>query len=68
MAVIRLIVSEYNILWQALKRHQQHLEQVSATTQDEDEQLMADEDLQKMEYMLRDIQDAAKADWGLDLK
>ncbi|ALV06451.1 hypothetical protein [Roseateles depolymerans] len=65
---IRLIVSEYNILWAALKHYRQHLEHVAATTADEDQQLNADEDLMKMDYMAQSIQACAKEDWGLELR
>lgn len=65
---VKFIVSEYNILWKALKHYEKHLQDVSATTTDEDEQLFVDEDLMKMEAMFQDIQEAAKKDWGLDLK
>lgn len=65
---VKLIVSKYTILWKALKHYEKHLQEVSANTEDEDEQLFVDEDLMKMEGMFRDIQDAAKKDWDLDLK
>ena len=65
---VKLIVSEYNILWKALKHCEQHLQEVSETTEDEDQQLFVDEDLEKIEYMFRNLQQAAKADWDLDLK
>lgn len=65
---IKLIVSEYNILWKALKHYEQHLQQVSKTTEDEDQQLFVDEDLEKMEYMFNNIQNSAKEDWDLELK
>ena len=65
---VKLVVSEYNILWKALKHYEQHLQEVSETTEDEDQQLFVDEDLEKIEYMFRNLQQAAKADWDLDLK
>lgn len=65
---VRLIVSEYNILWRALKHYEKHLQEICETTADEDEQLSVDEDLMKLEGMFRDVRAAAKADWQLDLK
>ena len=65
---VKFIVSEYNIVWKALRHYEEHLQHVSATTTDEDEQLFIDEDLMKMEGMFQDIQAAAKMDWDLDLK
>lgn len=65
---VKLIVSEYNILWKALKHYEQHLQEVSEATEDEDQQIFVDEDLEKIEYMFRNLQQAAKADWDLDLK
>lgn len=65
---INLIVSEFNILWKALKHYEKHLLDVSATTTDEDERLSVDEALMKIEGMFQDIRGAAKQDWGLDLK
>lgn len=44
---------------------EQHLQQVSATTKDEDEQLFVDEDLMKLEFIFKDMQTAAKEDWGM---
>jgi len=63
----KFIVGEYNLLWEAMKHYRQHLEQVSANSPDEDEQLFADEKLIKLEGMFKDVQMAAKEDWGLDL-
>lgn len=65
---VKFIVGEYNILWKALKHYEKHLQEISATTQDEDEQLFVDEDLMKMEGMFIDVQTAAKRDWDLDLE
>lgn len=64
----KFIVSEYNILWKALKHYEKHLQQLSANTTNEDEQLFADEDLMKLEGMFRDLREAAKQDWDMDLK
>lgn len=51
-----------------MKHYEKHLQEVSANTEDEDKQLFVGEDLMKMEGMFRDIQDAAKKGWNLDLK
>jgi hypothetical protein len=64
----RFIVSEYNLLWEALTFYQQHLEQISKQPSDEDEQLFADERLVKLGGMFKDLQVAAKQDWDLELK
>lgn len=64
---IKLIIGEYNILWAAMKHYEQHLEQVAASTNDEDKQLDVNEDLMKMEYMFKNIKRSAKEDWGIDL-
>ncbi|WP_431046016.1 hypothetical protein [Roseateles sp. L2-2] len=65
---VRFIVSEYNLLWEALKHYRQHLEHVSTSSSDEDEQLFVDENLVKLDGMFKDVQVAAKQDWDLDLK
>ncbi|MDH0866068.1 hypothetical protein [Mitsuaria sp. GD03876] len=62
-----LIVSEYNLLWEALKLYEQHLQKVSSESSDEDEQLFADEKLMKLDGMLKDVRVAAREDWGLEL-
>jgi hypothetical protein len=64
----RFIVSEYNLLWEALTLYQQHLQQVSKNSSNEDEQLFADEKLVKLDGMVKDIQAAAKQDWDLVLE
>ena len=64
---IKLIIGEYNILWAAMKHYEKHLEQVAASTNDEDKQLDVNEDLMKMEYMFKNIKRSAKEDWGIDL-
>jgi hypothetical protein len=65
---VKLIISEYNILWAAMKHYEQHLEQVAATTDDEDKQLDVNEDLMKMEYMFKNIKRSAKEDWQMELE
>ncbi|ANH67578.1 hypothetical protein [Mitsuaria sp. 7] len=64
----RFIVSEYNLLWEALKFYRQHLAQVSKNSVDEDEQVFVDENLVKLNGIFKDVQAAAKQDWDLDLK
>lgn len=59
----KLIASEYNILWKALKHYEKHFQQLPANTKDEDEQLFADKDLMKLEGIFRNLQEAAKQDW-----
>ncbi len=65
---IKLIISEYNILWSALKHYEKHLEQVSEETTDEDQRLLVEEDLEKMEYIFKNVRRSGNEDWGLDLK
>lgn len=64
---VKFFIGEYRVLWEALKRHQAELERESAATEDEDDQLLVDDKLQKIEDMLRSIAIAAKADWDIDL-
>jgi len=61
------IVSEYNILWEALKYYEKRLEKMSSMTTDEDQELVYDEKLQDLEGILKSIQLAAKSDYDLDL-
>lgn len=65
---VKLIVGEYNLLWKALKHYEEYLQHVSETAEDEDQRLFVDEDLEKMEYMLKNVRLSAKVDWDLDLK
>lgn len=62
-----LIVSEYNILWEALKHYEERLEKLSAMTTDEDQELVYDEKLQDIEGLLTSIQVSAKNDYNLKL-
>ena len=64
---IRPIVSEYNLIWEALKSYEARLEKFSSMTTDEDQELKYDEKLQDMEGLLKNIKAAAKSDYGLDL-
>lgn len=65
---VRFIVSEYNLLWESLKLYEQHLQKEAVEAEDEDAQILADEKLIKLDAMLKDVQDGAKQDWGLELK
>lgn len=64
---IRPIVSEYNLLWEALIHYEQRLEKLSSMTTDEDQQLRYDEKIQGIEGILNTIKTAAKDDYQLDL-
>nr|WP_297383613.1 hypothetical protein [uncultured Roseateles sp.] len=64
---VKFVIGEYRLLWEALKRHQSELEKESAATENEDDQLLVDDKLQKIDDMLRGIAIAAKADWDIDL-
>ena len=64
---LNLIVSEYNILWEALKHYEKRLEKMSSMTTDEDQELAYDEKLQDLEGVLKSIKLAAKNDYDLDL-
>lgn len=65
---IKLIVSEYRVLWEALLHYEAHLEGLSAACEDEDKQLVYDEKLQDIEGMKRAIASSAMADYQLELK
>lgn len=65
---INPIVSEYNILWEALKHYEERLEKLSTMTTDEDQQLRYDEKLQDLEGLLASIKHAALSDYQLELK
>ncbi|OZG70383.1 hypothetical protein BTA51_26450 [Hahella sp. CCB-MM4] len=65
---IHPIVSEYNLLWEALKYYEQRLEQLSFAETDEDQQLTYDEKLQDIEGILASLKLAAKEDYDLDLE
>lgn len=64
---IRPIVSEYNILWEALKHYEEKLEKLSSMSTDEDQQLKYDEKLQDIEAILKSIKLAAMNDFELKL-
>ena len=64
---IRPIVSEYNLLWEALTHYAERLEKLAAMSTDEDQQLRYDEKLQDMEGLRRSIKLAAERDFELKL-
>lgn len=64
---VRFIVSEYNLLWEALKLYERHLQQASSEAESEDAQILADEKLIKLAAMFKDVRAGAKDDWGLTL-
>jgi len=61
------IVSEYHLLWEALKLYERHLREASSEAEDEDQRILADEKLIKLEAMFKDVQAHARDDWGLNL-
>ncbi len=61
------IISEYNILWEALKYYEERLEKMSSMTNDENQELVYDEKLQDIDGLLKSIKLAAKNDYNLDL-
>lgn len=64
---IHPIVSEYRILWEALKRYEERLEKLSSMSTDVGQQLKYDEKLQDLEQLLISIKRSAKQDYELDL-
>ncbi|MEX0730592.1 MAG: hypothetical protein WED00_09255 [Aquisalimonadaceae bacterium] len=61
-------VSEYRLLWEALKHYEERLEKLSSMETDEDRQLAYDEKLQDLEGVLKSLKVAAKEDYQLDLE
>ena len=64
---MKLIVSEYHILHEALKCYEERLDKLSSMTTDEDQEAMYDEKLQDIEGIKKALKIAAKNDFGLDL-
>ena len=64
---VQPIISEYHILWEALKHYEERLEKLSSMSTDEDQQLKYDEKLQDLDGLLRSIKIAAKNDYELRL-
>ena len=65
---MRPIVSEYHILWEALKHYETKLDKMSSMTIDEDQELAYDEKLQDIEGILNTIKHSAKTDYDLELE
>ncbi len=65
---INLIVSEYNLLWEALKHYEDRLEKLSSMSTDEDQQLKYDEKIQDIEGIMNSIKISAKNDYQLILE
>lgn len=67
---LRPIVSEYHILWEALKSYEEKLEKLekmSSMSTDEDQQLKYDEKLQDIDGLLKSLQLSAMNDYELKL-
>lgn len=64
---IQPTVSEYYILWEALKYYEERLEKLSSMTTDEDQQLKHAEKLQDIEGILKSIKLCAMNDYNLKL-
>jgi len=65
---IQPIVSEYHILWEALKHYEERLEKMSSMSTDEDQQLKYDEKLQDIEGLLKSLKISAMTDYQLKLE
>ena len=64
---IQPIVSEYHLLWEALKHFEERLEKLSSMSTDENQRLKYDEKLQDIEGLLKSIRLAAQNDFQLKL-
>lgn len=64
---IRPLVSEYRILWEALKHYEERLEKLSSMSTDEDQQRRYDEKLQDIVGLLKSVKIAAGNDYDLKL-
>jgi 2-C-methyl-D-erythritol 4-phosphate cytidylyltransferase len=64
---MKLIVSEYNILHEALKCYEERLDKLSSMTTDEDQEAMYDEKLQDIEGIIKALKISAKNDFNLEL-
>lgn len=65
---IQPIVSEYHVLWDALKQYEEKLEKMSSMSTEEDQQLKYDEKLQDIDGLLKSIKVAAMNDYELKLE
>lgn len=64
---MKLIVSEYHIIHEALKCYEERLDKLSSMTTDEDQEVMYDEKLQDIDGVIKALKIAAKNDFNLDL-
>lgn len=64
---LALTVSEYRLLWEALKHYEERLEKLSSMSTDENQQLKYDEKLQDIEGVLASLKVAALNDYELKL-
>ena len=65
---MKLIVSEYHILWEALKHYEERLEKLSSMETNEDKQLAYDEKLEDIDGLLKSVKASAKSDYELEFK
>jgi len=63
-----LLVSEYNVLWEALAQYEKYLENMSLSASDENEELKYDEKLQDLLNTRKTIQQKALNEYSLELK
>jgi hypothetical protein len=64
---VQAIVSEYHVLWEALRHCKERLEKMASTTTGEDQQLKYDEKVQDIDGLLASIKLAARNDYQLEL-
>ena len=64
---IQPIVSEYHMLWEAIKNYEARLEKVSSMSTDDDQQLQYDEKLQDIEGLKKSLKIAAIQNYDLKL-
>ena len=64
---MKLIVSEYHIIHEALKCYEERLDKLSSMTTDEDQEVIYDEKLQDIDGMIKTLKIAAKNDFDLEL-
>ncbi len=62
------IISEYHILWEALKHYEERLEKLSSMETDEEKQLSYYEKLQDLDGLINAVKNAAKSDYELELE
>lgn len=64
---IQPIVSEYHVLWEALKHYEERLGKMSSMSTDEQQRLKYNEKLQDIEGLLKSVRLAAQNDFQLKL-